>query len=39
MVQFVEAELAITKRAAPSPAVPGTDETYTLTVHGVCATV
>jgi uncharacterized repeat protein (TIGR01451 family) len=26
-------DLSITKVAAPSPAVPGTDETFTLTVH------
>jgi uncharacterized repeat protein (TIGR01451 family) len=32
-VQFAEADLAITKRAAPSPAVPGTNETYTLSVQ------
>src|SRR5207249_4045862 len=30
--QFVQADLSIAKKAAPSPAAPGANETYTLTV-------
>lgn len=31
-VQFLAADLSLTKTASPSPAVPGTNETYTLAV-------